>query len=151
MWCCFLFVLFLDFFLVTHYLTIFTKSYLRNTQNIQSPLQTVNVLTTDRLTVLVSSFGEDSFGFTVWVLVDSCSISVHVFVPMKNRQGSSHPARINTEEYSIMKHIQGVVERLNMYPWRRYNSAGICIPVWCRASIKSFSTTGDVRISLLGS
>ena len=117
------------FFLFTHYLEIFTKSYLQITQNIQTPLQTVKVLTPDLLTVLESSFGEDYFGFTVWVLVDSCSTSVHVFIPVKNNQGNSHPVGINTEEYSpIMKHIQGVVERLNMYPWRRYYPAGICIP-----------------------
>lgn len=103
--------------------------YLQITQNIQTPLQTVTVLTPDLLTVLESSFGEDSFGFTVWVLVDSCNTSVHVFIPVKNNQGNSHPVGINTEEYSpIMKRIQSVVERLNMYPWRRYNPTGICIP-----------------------
>ena len=62
-------------FLVSHYLTIFTKSYLQNTQNIESPLQTVKVLTTDLVMVLESSFGEDSFGFTVWVLVNMSMLS----------------------------------------------------------------------------
>ena len=98
-------------FLVSHYLTIFTKSYLQNTQNIQSPLQTVKEHTPDLVTVLDSSFGEDSFGFTVWVLVGSYSASVHVFVRVTNSQGSSHPVRNILLTY---KHIQGVVERLNI-------------------------------------